>query len=121
MRNADYDPRPPVWKAAASRRKMLSMTTSPAMPHAPTTTGLYARVLGDDWERVAEAVRNAHSDGRPLTRAGTFQVVRGPGRIATFLAAIARLPPSCPAAATVLVIEPQGNGGERWLRSFAGQ
>jgi hypothetical protein len=76
---------------------------------------LYARILRDDWRRLATAVRALHAT-RPLVRArGPFRVEHGTHRVARVLARLLRLPPARAAVDTRLVITAIGDS-DRWER-----
>lgn len=82
--------------------------------------GLYRRLLGAGWERLAPPVRRAHADGMILTAAGEFRVRLGGGRCPCLLAAVAGLPAPGAAVPVRLVVTPRGEG-EEWARSIGGR
>jgi hypothetical protein len=100
---------------------MTAISAAP-MPttDSTTATSLYARILGDDWLRVAEGVRAAHFAGRTIERRGTFQVRRGAGLLVRALAVLLRLPAAGEGIPIRLRIEGDG-AGERWIRHFGDQ
>lgn len=80
--------------------------------------GLYARLLGDSWAKLAAAVRDMHHDGLAARGAGFMRVSWGANRLARWLAALLRLPAAGKAVAVTLVITPSADG-EEWRRTFA--
>jgi hypothetical protein len=84
------------------------VTPSPTMP-------LYARVMGDSWLQIAEAVRVVHSTS-PITRTrGQLRVQHGPRYLGRLLARLLRLPSAGPATDTTLLVT-AADDGERWQR-----
>jgi hypothetical protein len=79
------------------------------------TPALYARVLGFNFEQIAEPLRLAHA--AEATLHGRFRITRGPGYAARVLAALLRLPRPSLAAETRLVIAAYGDR-QQWRRSF---
>lgn len=79
---------------------------------------LYARILGDDWLKLAEAIRCAHAVDTDT--GGVFKITRGSGRLAKTLARLSNLPRAAEAADTRLNITSEDNG-ERWERRFDGK
>ena len=81
----------------------------------PDAPGLFARLLGADWETLACAVRQAHAGIETVTLTG-----RARGRGAPGLPALVRRLQGMPSPglhATTVVIAPTANG-ERWTRRF---
>lgn len=78
---------------------------------------LYARLVGEGWDRLDEPVRRLHLRARG---AGLFAVRRGEGRVARAAARLLGLPEGGEAVPLRLSVEPHG-GGERWRRDFAGR
>lgn len=82
-------------------------------------TSVYARVLGEAWERLPEPIRRMHTIGSGQRAQGRASVERGTGVIARLVAAIFRFPPAAddvPVSVTFTPID----GGELWQRDFAG-
>ena len=105
------------------------MTPGPALP-GPTRrplararggaeSGLYPRLLGPGWDRLAPAVRRAHADGDVLVGIGTFGVAHGVGRLARLLAGCGAVPPASDACPVRVTIRRHGLE-ERWHRRLAG-
>ena len=81
----------------------------------PDQPGLFARLLGADWETLPYAVRQAHAGIETVTLTG-----RARGRGAPGLPALVRRLQGMPSPgihATTVVIAPTANG-ERWTRRF---
>ncbi len=81
---------------------------------------LYARVMGEAWAGVAEALRGAHQPD-PIVRAhGCFRVRRGRSPIALLVAWLLRLPRTGAAADVRLTVIARGDE-EVWERTFDGR
>jgi hypothetical protein len=81
---------------------------------------LYARILRDDWDRIAAPIRRVHSPLPMLRARGQFRVERGGHPMARLLARLLRLPPASDAIDTRLIITAidHGDYSERWERTF---
>jgi len=82
----------------------------------PQTT-LYERILGTEWNRLAEIVRKAHLETYGEPARGRFRIMRGKGRLAKALAGVLRLPAAGENIPVQLEITSHGRG-EQWLRKF---
>src|SRR3712207_3214732 len=80
--------------------------------------GFYARLAGGAWADVCEPVRQFHSGGFPSRWSGRFDVSHGPGLAARLLARLMRLPAAGEGLSVRLVVTGEGEGGERWERTF---
>jgi hypothetical protein len=80
--------------------------------------GLYARILGDSWARLAESVRAMHSEGSAVRGIGLMRISHGANRLVRWLAVLLRLPGASPAVPVTLAITPS-SAGEEWRRTFA--
>jgi hypothetical protein len=78
---------------------------------------LYPRVLGENWLRLHESIRCAHSIGAEMR--GSFRISYGERRLAKLLARWSHLPQNAASADTRLKILPEFTG-ERWERRFDG-
>src|SRR5262245_53879297 len=85
-----------------------------------SSSGLYAKLLGDSWLNLDDAVRRLHASRRPVQAVGVFRVRRGSNWLARTLARLARLPAAGEAVDIQLLVTAWG-GGEKWQRSFAGK
>jgi hypothetical protein len=90
------------------------------METATDPPGLYARLLGDSWAALPQAVRDMHCGGSAVRAVGLLRVARGANRLARWLAALLRLPAAGAAVPVTLVITPS-TAGEEWRRTFAGR
>ena len=77
---------------------------------------LYARVLGDAWERLPAAIRTLHGEGGAHEVRGEARVERGRG-LAALAARIARFPPPSDRVPLHVIFDSRP-GGERWERRF---
>jgi len=84
------------------------------------TETLYAKLLGDSWANLADAVRRLHASPAPVHAVGVFRVRRGSNWLTRTLARLARFPPSGDAVDIQLVVTAQGDV-EEWRRTFAGR
>jgi hypothetical protein len=82
--------------------------------------GLYARLLGDSWDSLDDAVQRLHASGAPVHAAGVFRVRRGANWLARALARLARLPATGEAVDIQLLVT-ANDDGEVWRRTFAGR
>ena len=85
----------------------------------PTISGLYAQVLGSQWNQLAEAVRQLHAPG-VVYAVGTFRVRRGSNRLARFAGWLAGLPTECDMVPMKLIVTPTA-ASEEWRRHFGGE
>jgi hypothetical protein len=77
---------------------------------------LYARLLGDDWQRLSRSVQSVHAPG---SAAGTLRVVRGTRWLARLIGWLFRLPRAAESAALELYVEATGTT-EIWERRVGG-
>ena len=76
---------------------------------------LYSRLLGDDWDMLAENIRLAHST--ESAKRGRFRVTHGVSWLARRMAKWSRLPAAAEGVETCLEIITEGQT-ERWVRRF---
>ncbi len=79
---------------------------------------LYARILGDAWDRLPEVLRQMHTPGGGMIAAGRATVERGRSPLARLIAAIFGFPPAA-ADVPVQVTFNVNENGEQWERNFA--
>lgn len=79
--------------------------------------GLYKRVLGSDWDRLASTIQLAHERKQAT---GKFTVTWGKGLIIRCLVQVMQLPAPGDQVPVVLEIE-SANSAEVWLRTFGRQ
>jgi hypothetical protein len=93
------------------------------MPHMALSTnnpGLYARLLGESWAGLADAVRRMHCNGSTVRGQGRLRVSRCNNLLARCLATLLRLPSASEAVLVTLTIAPV-NDWEDWTRTFDGR
>ena len=78
---------------------------------------LYRRILGDQLDQLAPALRRFHDSSVTRQASGTFEVIRGAGRWRGWLATLLRLPPAGLEVPVTLEVAVTGNQ-ERWVRCF---
>jgi hypothetical protein len=105
---ADYD------RLFARRAITTGVRAAPA-PDAP----LYARILGDAWDRLPEPLRRMHRPGPGMTAQGRATVERGRNPLARLVAAIFAFPAAAADLPVRVAFTPTANG-EHWERDFAG-
>lgn len=88
-------------------------------PATTETAGLYAQVLGHNWDCLEEPVRRLHIASCPVKARGVFRVQRG-GWLARRLAGLVGLPRDGEQIPLQLVVT-SDSGREQWHRSFAGR
>jgi hypothetical protein len=82
------------------------------------SSALYAKLLGKEWQMLAENIRLAHSVESEVR--GHFCVTRGNGWFAQRLAGLARLPQANNSVEASLKIVTEGQS-QRWERRFANE
>jgi hypothetical protein len=87
------------------------------MASALQGTGLYPRLLGDAWKKLAEPVQQFHSAADQVRGVGSFTVRSGEGLLAQILRRLLRLPVPGHEVPTRLVIARDSNR-EVWQRRF---
>jgi len=103
----DYD------RLSAARTIHTGWRTDPPAPDTP----LYARLLGDAWERLPAAIREMHSVERGRVAHGRASVERGHGPLAALIGWVMRFPKPC--ADTALTVRFEAAAGvETWIRTF---
>lgn len=110
---ADYD------RLFARRAIATGVRAEPA-PDAPLNAPLYARLLGDSWERLPEPLRRMHSPGGGMTAEGRATVERGRNPLARLVAWVFGFPPAG-RDVPVRVRFTAAATGERWERDFGGR
>ena len=83
------------------------------------TVPLFARVMGDSFDRLPAAVRNAHRVNGELVLRGEARIARGKGLISRLIAAIMGFPPAAESVPVEVWMEQSGKG-EIWRRDFGG-
>ena len=91
------------------------------MAPAVTAPSPFERLLGAEFARLPAPVRRIHSLSRALTVAGQAEVSAAPGLWPWLIAAVAGLPKPGSEVPVEVVFAPDGRGGERWRRRFAGR
>jgi hypothetical protein len=82
---------------------------------------LYARIMGERFERLPEAVRQIHSVAGDAGASGRATVSRGKGLLARIAAMSFRFPDAGEHELHVAFEEEEEGGAERWTRSFSGR
>ena len=78
---------------------------------------LYRRLLGDRYQQLHPLLKEFHD--RPEGKAeGTFRIVRPPQFFKRLLGSLLGMPDTAKNVPTTLIVEPLGNGVEKWVRSF---
>jgi hypothetical protein len=83
-------------------------------------SGLYQRILGDEWRHLDAAIQRMHTAGQGIHSKGLFRVIHGRHRVARLLARLLRLPAEGENAEARLHVEPAGSV-ELWRRTFNGR
>ena len=86
----------------------------------PLIDPLYARIMCDNWFRLAEPIRVLHSKCATTSVHGWMRVEHGRHPLAGILARRLRLPRSSAAVHAELTVTPV-DGGERWLRTIGAE
>lgn len=81
---------------------------------------LFARVLGDQWQTLPQALQQMHSVTEPCCAQGRADVQRGTSPLARLIAGVMGFPAAGRDVSVRVGFEPDGEG-EIWRRSFAGQ
>jgi hypothetical protein len=81
---------------------------------------LFARLLGDAWDKLPAAVREMHTLTAERVAHGRCTIVRGSGLLANFIASLFRLPKAAADLPVAVRFTPR-NAGERWVRRFGEQ
>jgi hypothetical protein len=97
---------------------LASLATEQAIVELPAPAPLYARVMGEDFQRLAPAVQRMHDVLRDYGATGEGSVVRGANPIARFIAKVIRFPPS--GEYPLHVHFEERDGIELWTRDFGG-
>jgi len=98
------------------RRAITTGVRAEPAPDAP----LYARILGDAWDRLPEQLRRMHTPGAGKSAAGRASIERGRNPLARLVAGIFRFP-AAGADVPVQVTFSAIASGEHWERNFAGR
>ena len=83
-------------------------------------SGLYQRILGDEWRHLDGAIQQLHTPGKGVHATGFFRVIHGRHRTARLLARLLRLPAEAENVEARLHVEPAGSA-ELWSRTFDGR
>ena len=94
----------------------LSITTETVTRDLPAPP--YRQVMGDDFDRLAEILRQLHSPLRDAGAKGQAVVTGAPTFLGRLVARLMRFPP--PGRYALHVEFSERNGAERWTRDFAG-
>ena len=81
---------------------------------------LYRRILGDQFDKLPEALRGFHDLPKGGRGTGRFQIERGAGLIARILGLLLRFPAAGANVLLTLDVSVEGDR-ERWIRDFGGR
>ena len=97
----------------------MSAACESAIPPAEPVSerGLYPRLLGGDWEGLAECVRLAHCQVGAIRGTGMMQISGPSSLVGRLVARTLGLPEASDSLEVVAEIQPT-EGGEVWLRRF---
>jgi hypothetical protein len=87
---------------------------------SPPSPFLYARVMGQSWETLAEPVRRAHQTREEVRAQGYMRIEHGRNLVARALIVLLRLPRASDGAPARLVVTPR-DGREEWRRTLNGR
>ena len=97
---------------------LASLAVEQAINERPLPMPLYAKVMGENFHRLAPAVQAMHDVLRDHGASGEATVTRGAHPLARLVAWIMRFPPA--GAYPVHVHFEERDGAERWTRDFGG-
>ena len=91
-----------------------------SMPVSSAATPLYARLVGDRWRSVPQAIDRAHQASPAISGHGCLTIRHGLNPIASVIARMMKLPPAGDKIDTTLLVSASGDG-EHWTRNFGGR
>jgi hypothetical protein len=83
-------------------------------------SGLYQRILGEEWRHLDAAIQRMHTPGRSIDAKGLFRVLHGRHQAARLLAPLLRLPAEAENVEVRVHVAPSGSA-ELWSRMFDGR
>lgn len=93
---------------------------NPSAPRGKPATSLYERVIGDDWQRLPQPLRELHSVTQRAVFEGEARVENGSALLSRCLRSLIGFPRAAERVAVRVTIERRGDC-ERWTRQFGRQ